>query len=96
MEETPETPVSFNVGDRLEVEIADMAFGGDGVGKVDGFVVFVPFVIVGELALVEITERKSDFARAVAANHHPLPRSRGSQVPIFRRMRRMPISTHRL
>ena len=64
MEETSENLVSFNVGDRLEVEIADMAFGGDGVGKVDGFVVFVPFVIVGELALVEITERKSDFARA--------------------------------
>ena len=64
MEETAENPVSFNVGDRLEVEIADMAFGGDGVGKVDGFVVFVPFVIVGELALVEITERKKDFARA--------------------------------
>jgi tRNA/tmRNA/rRNA uracil-C5-methylase (TrmA/RlmC/RlmD family) len=31
---------------------------------VDGFVVFVPFVIVGEVVLVEITERKSDFARA--------------------------------
>lgn len=64
MEETVGNLVSFNVGDRLEVEIADMAFGGDGVGKVDGFVVFVPFVIVGEVALVEITERKSDFARA--------------------------------
>ncbi|HIG80289.1 MAG TPA: class I SAM-dependent RNA methyltransferase [Verrucomicrobiales bacterium] len=64
MEETAENLVSFNVGDRLEVEIADMAFGGDGVGKVDGFVVFVPFVIVGEVVLVEITERKSDFARA--------------------------------
>mgnify|MGYP006164163423 FL=1 len=64
MEEIPENSVSFNVGDRLEIEIADMAFGGDGVGKVDGFVVFVPFVIVGELVLVEITERKSDFARA--------------------------------
>ena len=64
MEETVENSVSFNVGDRLEVEIADMAFGGDGVGKVDGFVVFVPFVIVGEVVLVEITERKSDFARA--------------------------------
>ena len=64
MEETVENLVSFNVGDRLEVKIADMAFGGDGVGKVDGVVVFVPFVIVGEVALVEITERKSDFARA--------------------------------
>jgi tRNA/tmRNA/rRNA uracil-C5-methylase (TrmA/RlmC/RlmD family) len=64
MEEIAENSVSFNVGDQLEIEIADMAFGGDGVGKVDGFVVFVPFVIVGELVLVEITERKSDFARA--------------------------------
>ena len=51
---------ALNVGDRLEVEIADMAFGGDGVGKVDGFVIFVPFAIVGELVLVEIFDAGVD------------------------------------
>jgi tRNA/tmRNA/rRNA uracil-C5-methylase (TrmA/RlmC/RlmD family) len=62
MDNTP--PNRFNVGDRLEVEIVDMAFGGEGVGKLEGFVIFVPFVITGEAALVEITESKKDFARA--------------------------------
>ena len=57
-------PNHLNAGDRLEIEIIDMAFGGEGVGKLDGFVIFVPFVITGEVALVEITECKKDFARA--------------------------------
>mgnify|MGYP002833938583 CR=1 FL=1 len=56
-------PSRLNIGDRLEMEIVDMAFGGEGVGKLDGFVIFVPFVITGEVALVEITECKKDFAR---------------------------------
>ncbi|MSU42069.1 MAG: class I SAM-dependent RNA methyltransferase [Pedosphaera sp.] len=52
------------VGDQLEVVIADHAFGGEGVARVDGFVVFVPFVAAGETVSVEIVERKRDFARA--------------------------------
>lgn len=52
------------VGDVLEVEISDIAFGGEGVARVDGLVVFVPFVITGETARVEVTERKREFARA--------------------------------
>ena len=53
------TPPTLNVGDRVELTIDDMAFGGEGVGRIDGFVVFVPFVISGETVLVEITEKKS-------------------------------------
>lgn len=57
-------PQGAQVGDRLEVEITDVAFGGDGVARTDGFVIFVPFVITGEIVLVRITERRKDFARA--------------------------------
>ncbi|MBI07841.1 MAG: RNA methyltransferase [Opitutae bacterium] len=57
-------PAGPCVGDILEVEISDVAFGGDGVGRVDGFVIFAPFVITGETVRVEIIERKKDFARA--------------------------------
>lgn len=52
------------VGDRLQVEIVDIAFGGEGVARVDDFVVFVPFVCVGESVEVEITEVKRKFGRA--------------------------------
>jgi tRNA/tmRNA/rRNA uracil-C5-methylase (TrmA/RlmC/RlmD family) len=54
----------LQVGQRLTLRIEDLAFGGEGVGRVDGFVVFVPFVAVGETVEAEVTERKSHYARA--------------------------------
>jgi len=44
--------------------ITDLAFGGEGVARLDEFVVFVPFVIVGEEVEAEITDVKKNFARA--------------------------------
>ena len=46
------------------MHIDDVAFGGEGVGRLDGFVVFVPLVIEGETVEAEITEVKKSFARA--------------------------------
>ena len=54
----------LNIGDQLSLTIHDLAFGGEGVGRVDDFVVFVPFVITGETVTVQITEVKKSFARA--------------------------------
>src|ERR1041385_8939823 len=54
----------FVPGQHLIVRISDVAFGGEGVGRVDDFVVFVPFVITGEEVEVEIIEVKKHFARA--------------------------------
>jgi tRNA/tmRNA/rRNA uracil-C5-methylase (TrmA/RlmC/RlmD family) len=56
--------VSLKIGDKLTLTIHDIAFGGEGVGRVDDFVVFVPFVLPGETVEVEITEVKKNFARA--------------------------------
>jgi 23S rRNA (uracil1939-C5)-methyltransferase len=56
--------VSLNVGDKISLIIHDIAFGGEGVGRVDDFVVFVPFVLVGETVAAEIREVKKSFARA--------------------------------
>ncbi len=50
--------------DKITLTIHDLAFGGEGVGRLDDFVVFVPFVIVGETVEAEITEVKKNFARA--------------------------------
>ena len=44
--------------------IEDIAFGGEGVARLDDFVVFVPFVLVGEVVEAEIAEVKKSFARA--------------------------------
>jgi tRNA/tmRNA/rRNA uracil-C5-methylase (TrmA/RlmC/RlmD family) len=51
-------------GAKLKLTIDDIAFGGEGVGRVDDFVVFVPFVAPGEVVEAECTEVKKRFARA--------------------------------
>jgi tRNA/tmRNA/rRNA uracil-C5-methylase (TrmA/RlmC/RlmD family) len=56
--------MSLIVGQKLNLEISDVAFGGEGIGRLENFVVFVPFVIAGEVVEVEITEVKERFARA--------------------------------
>ena len=53
-------PSLGKVGDRITLHITDVAFGGEGVGRHEGFVVFVPFVITGETVLAEIEERFID------------------------------------
>ena len=56
--------MSLKAGDKVELTITDIAFGGEGVGRVDDFVVFVPFVALGEIVQAEISEVKKSFARA--------------------------------
>jgi tRNA/tmRNA/rRNA uracil-C5-methylase (TrmA/RlmC/RlmD family) len=84
--------VPLKIGDQLTLTIDDIAFGGEGVGRVkvesgdegressarpssildprlstledSSMVVFVPFVLVGEIVVVEIREVKKNFARA--------------------------------
>ena len=46
------------------IRIGDLAFGGEGVGRLaDGSVVFVPFTAVGDDVTIEVTERKPTFCR---------------------------------
>jgi tRNA/tmRNA/rRNA uracil-C5-methylase (TrmA/RlmC/RlmD family) len=56
--------VSLKPGDQIILSVHDLAFGGEGVGRVDEFVVFVPFTVTGETVEAEITEVKKHFARA--------------------------------
>jgi len=56
--------VQLNVGDQVTLKIQDIAFGGEGVGRVNDFVVFVPFVALNETVEAELTEVKKSFARA--------------------------------
>lgn len=52
------------VGDRIELKIEDVAAGGEGVGKVEGFVFFVPASAPGDRLEVEITTLKKKYGRA--------------------------------
>ena len=51
-------------GQDLELEITDIAFGGKGLAKVDGFAVFVAQAIPGDRVLVRITRKKKQYAEA--------------------------------
>lgn len=51
-------------GEQLTITITDLAFGGEGVARHNDFVVFVPFVALGEKVVVEVTEVRKHFARA--------------------------------
>ena len=60
-----EQPVE--VGDIREVRIEAVGSEGDGIAKVDGFVIFVPGVKVDDVVTVRITKvlRKYGFAEVV-------------------------------
>jgi tRNA/tmRNA/rRNA uracil-C5-methylase (TrmA/RlmC/RlmD family) len=56
--------VDLALGEKILLTITDIAFGGEGVARIEDFVIFVPFVISGEEVEAEITEIKKRFARA--------------------------------
>jgi 23S rRNA (uracil1939-C5)-methyltransferase len=51
-------------GEQLEVEIDSLAFGGRGLARSDGLVVFVAGALPGDRVRVEITKAKKRFAEA--------------------------------
>ena len=48
----------------LELEIASLAFGGQGVARVDDFVIFVEGALPGQKVKARITKKKKSFAQA--------------------------------
>ena len=54
---------SLKIGERAVVRISDVAFGGDGVGRISDLVLFVPFTVDGDEAEVEIVEVRKRYAR---------------------------------
>jgi 23S rRNA (uracil1939-C5)-methyltransferase len=50
--------------ERLVLRIEDIAFGGKGVARADGLVVFVPFTAPGETITAQIVRTKKKFAEA--------------------------------
>jgi tRNA/tmRNA/rRNA uracil-C5-methylase (TrmA/RlmC/RlmD family) len=53
----------MRIKDRVVIKIESVAFGGEGVGRVDNFVVFVPFAAPEDELEVEIVQLKKKFAR---------------------------------
>jgi 23S rRNA (uracil1939-C5)-methyltransferase len=50
---------------RMEVEIEKLVYGGDGLARHDGMVIFVPFTAPGDRVEVRPVERRKSYLRAV-------------------------------
>jgi 23S rRNA (uracil1939-C5)-methyltransferase len=55
--------IGVQIKDRVVVEIKSIAFGGEGVGRIDNFVVFVPFSAPGDELEIEVIQIKKKFVR---------------------------------
>ncbi len=51
-------------GQRLDLKISNLAFGGKGLAKPDGFAVFVDQAVPGDVAQVQIIRKKKNYAEA--------------------------------
>jgi len=79
-----EKPVMPRLGQEIPVEIRDIAFGGKGVGRVDGMACFVPGVIDGEKVRAKVGKVKSRLLEAwllevVEPSPHRIP----APCPVF-------------
>src|SRR3954451_15437411 len=63
---TPAAPARPPTGDELELRIDTLAYGGAGVGRLDGYVVFVRDAVPGDRVRAQITKRKRAYAEARA------------------------------
>ena len=73
-------------GETLSLTVDDLAFGGEGVGRVDGYVVFVRGGLPGDRLRVRLTEARARFARGVIeAVEEPSPDRVEAPCPYFGR-----------
>lgn len=51
------------IGQKVEITIESVAFGGSGIGRFAGLVIFVPFTVDGDRVEIEITEVRQSYAK---------------------------------
>ncbi len=73
-------------GEILSLTIDDLAYGGEGVGRADGYVVFVPGGLPGDRLQVRLVQARSRFGRgAIEAVLEPSPQRVDAPCPYFGR-----------
>src|SRR2546428_9495575 len=55
-------------GDELELRIDSLAYGGNGVARHNGFVLFVRRALPGDLVRARVTKERRGYAEAIAAD----------------------------
>jgi 23S rRNA (uracil1939-C5)-methyltransferase len=73
-------------GDVIDLAIDDLAFGGEAVGRVNGYVVFVRGGVPGDRLRVRVTETRARYGRAaIEAVSIPSPHRVAAPCPYFGR-----------
>jgi 23S rRNA (uracil1939-C5)-methyltransferase len=73
-------------GDTLALTIDDLAFGGEGVGRADGYVVFVPGGVPGDRLRVRLEQARSRYGRGrIESIEEPSPHRVEAPCPYFGR-----------
>ena len=57
--------MSISVGNKIVVNIEKIVYGGEGLGFVDDFAVFVPMTVPGDRVEAEIISKKKTYARGI-------------------------------
>jgi 23S rRNA (uracil1939-C5)-methyltransferase len=73
-------------GEIVDLPVDDLAFGGEGVGRLDGYVVFVPGGLPGDRLRARIVETRARYARATVEEVvEPSPHRVPAPCPYFSR-----------
>jgi len=79
-----ETDQAVQIGDELDLQIERIVYGGEGLARYQGLVVFVPFVLAGEQVRARIVSRRRGYARAILLEClHPSDDRVEPQCPYF-------------
>lgn len=74
----------YKKGDLVSLTVEDLAFGGEGVGRLDGYVIFVRGGVPGDRLAVRLVQTRRAFARgAIEAVEEPSPHRTVPLCPHF-------------
>ena len=57
--------MSISVGDKIIIDIEKIVYGGEGLGFLNDFAVFVPMTVPGDCVEAEIISKKKTYARGL-------------------------------
>lgn len=57
--------MSISIGDKKIIDIEKIVYGGEGLGFIDDFAVFVPMTVPGDKVEIEIISKKKNYARGL-------------------------------
>ena len=87
--------MSYQKNDVLTVKIEDMGHDGEGIGKCEGYTLFVKDTVIGDLAEVKVIKAKKNYGYArLMRLIVRAPRRAG--LPGCTSVRRMPVADARL